>query len=71
VTVSFIWKNAAQTGCSKITLYDLDSKRIVDFKVKRWADPFLVLRAALYQGGMSEEMKKPPLKRFFNKRYVL
>ncbi len=38
-------------------IYDLDTKRIVDFKVKSWAEPFLVLRAALYQDEMGEEMK--------------
>jgi hypothetical protein len=32
-------------------------KRIVDFKIKSWAEPFLVLRAALYEDEMSEEMK--------------
>jgi|GEM_PF-219464 len=29
--------------------YDLDSKRIIDFRLKPWADRFLVLRAALYE----------------------
>lgn len=38
-------------------VYDLDRKRIVDFKVKSWAEPFLVLRAALYEDEMGEEMK--------------
>ena len=38
-------------------IYDLDSKRIVDFTVKSWAEPFLVLRAALYKDDMGEEMK--------------
>jgi len=32
---------------SSIT-YDLDTRRIVDFKLKPWADQFLVLRANLY-----------------------
>lgn len=30
-------------------LYDLDTHRIVDFKVKAWAEPFVMLRAALYE----------------------
>ena len=34
--------------------FDLDSKRIIDFRLKPWADRFLVLRAALYD----EEDKK-------------
>ncbi len=38
-------------------VYDLDEKRIADFKVKSWAEPFLVLRAALYEDEMGEEMK--------------
>jgi hypothetical protein len=29
--------------------YDLDAKRITDFRLKPWADKFLVLRAELYQ----------------------
>jgi len=38
-------------------VYDLDRKRIVDFKVKSWAEPFLQLRAALYEDEMDEETK--------------
>jgi hypothetical protein len=38
-------------------VYDLDRQRIVDFKIKAWAEPFLVLRAALYEDEMGEEMK--------------
>ncbi len=38
-------------------VYDMDRKRIVDFKIKSWAEPFLVLRAALYEDELSEEMK--------------
>lgn len=38
-------------------IYDLDLKRIVDFKIKNWAEPFLVLRAALYLDEMGEELK--------------
>lgn len=38
-------------------VYDLDSQRIVDFRLKPWADQFLVLRASLYEdegeGGSS------------------
>ncbi len=29
-------------------VYDLDMRRIVDFRLKPWADRFLMLRAALY-----------------------
>src|SRR5690606_22261549 len=29
-------------------VYDLDKQRIVDFRLKGWADRFLVLRTALY-----------------------
>jgi hypothetical protein len=38
-------------------VYDLDSKRIVDFKIKPWAEPFIELRAALYEDELGEEMK--------------
>jgi hypothetical protein len=37
-------------------IYDLDKRQIVDFKMKSWAESFLVLRAALYQDEMSEEL---------------
>jgi len=37
--------------------YDLDARRIVDFKLKAWAEPFLDLRAALYEDEMGAEMK--------------
>lgn len=30
-------------------VYDLDTQRITDFRLKAWADRFLVLRAALYE----------------------
>ncbi|MCZ7554590.1 MAG: recombinase family protein [Anaerolineales bacterium] len=30
-------------------VYDLDTQRIVDFRLKPWADQFVVLRAALYE----------------------
>jgi hypothetical protein len=38
-------------------VYDLDGKHIVDFTIKIWAEPFWVLRAALYDDEMGEEMK--------------
>jgi DNA invertase Pin-like site-specific DNA recombinase len=38
-------------------VYDLDRRRIVDFKLASWAEPFLILRAALYEDEMGEEMK--------------
>lgn len=37
-------------------IFDLDTRRIVDFRLKSWADRFLVLRTALY---IEEENKKP------------
>ncbi len=30
-------------------IYDLDAQRIVDFRLKPWADRFVMLRAALYE----------------------
>ena len=44
--------------------YDLDRKRIVDFKIKSWAEPFLVLRAALYQDDMGRNEKPLQQRRF-------
>jgi DNA invertase Pin-like site-specific DNA recombinase len=38
-------------------VYDLDKRRVVDFKVKSWAEPYLILRAALYDDEMGEEMR--------------
>ena len=38
-------------------VYDLEEQRIVDFRIKAWAEPFLILRAALYHDLMGEEMK--------------
>lgn len=38
-------------------VYDLEKRQIVSFKLKAWAEPFLVLRAALYHDHMAEEMK--------------
>lgn len=32
-------------------VYDLDVRRIVDFKLKPWAEQFLVLSGCLYEGG--------------------
>jgi hypothetical protein len=29
--------------------YDLDAQRITDFRLKPWADKFVILRAALYE----------------------
>lgn len=37
--------------------YDLDQHRITDFKIKAWAEPFIILRAALYEDEMGGEMK--------------
>jgi len=39
------------------TVYNLDGRRIVDFKFKAWAEPFLMMRAGVYQAEMGEKMK--------------
>lgn len=36
-------------------IYDLDTQRIVSFKLKSWADRFLALRAALYENEASTD----------------
>jgi hypothetical protein len=38
--------------------YDLDAKRITDFRLKPWADKFVILHAALYQ---TETINPPQL----------
>jgi hypothetical protein len=35
-------------------VYNLDTRRIVDFRLKLWADQFFVLRAALYEDNEEE-----------------
>jgi DNA invertase Pin-like site-specific DNA recombinase len=37
--------------------YDMTNQRIVDFRIKAWAEPFLIMRAALHEDEMGEEMK--------------
>ena len=44
----------ARSLFSSIT-YDLDRRRIVDYRLKPWADRFLVLRAALYADGEGQD----------------
>lgn len=36
-------------------VYDLDARQITDFKVKQWAEPFLILRAAVYHDEMAKK----------------
>lgn len=38
-------------------VYDLDTKPIVDIKLKSQVEPLLVLRAALYEDEVGEEIK--------------
>ncbi len=38
-------------------VYDLDRQRIMDFKLLSWAEPFLIMRAAVQMDAMGEEMK--------------
>ncbi len=42
-------------------IYDLDAQRIIDFRLKPWADRFLVLRASLYEVAHGVEIENPPL----------
>lgn len=41
-------------------VYDFDKQRIVDFRLKPWADRFLVLRVALYDDNTPENKKASP-----------
>lgn len=41
-------------------VFDLDTRRIVDFRLKPWADRFLVLRAALYKNESGAETPNSP-----------
>ena len=36
-------------------IFDLDTQRIVDFRLKAWADRYIVLRAALYEAENGDE----------------
>lgn len=36
-------------------VYDLDAQRITDFRLKPWADRFLILRGALYEQDLKGE----------------
>jgi hypothetical protein len=36
-------------------VYDLDTQRIVSFRLKSWADRYLILRAALYEETQGQE----------------
>lgn len=38
-------------------IYDLDNRHIADFRVKAWAEPFVLMRAALYEDEWGEELK--------------
>lgn len=56
--ISVLWANStdedrrglAHTLFDEI-VYDLDTQRIVSFQLKEWADQFLVVCGALYEGG--------------------
>ena len=41
-------------------VYDLDAQRIVDFRLKPWADRYLTLRAGLYELEAGGKEKNPP-----------
>lgn len=41
-------------------IYNLDTRRIVDFRLKPWADRFLVLRAALYEDESGSDPASTP-----------
>ena len=41
-------------------VYDLDTQRIVDFRLKPWADRFLTLRVGLYEFEYSIDTENPP-----------
>lgn len=38
-------------------VYDMDGRQIIDFKVKAWAEPFLIYRAELLEDAEAEETK--------------
>jgi hypothetical protein len=41
-------------------VYNLDTQRIVDFRLKPWADRFITLRAALYDDADTGNKNSPP-----------
>ncbi len=51
-------------------IYDMDRRQIIDFKVKQWAEPFLILRAACVQRPNGRRNEKPLQQRSFKHRYI-
>jgi DNA invertase Pin-like site-specific DNA recombinase len=51
-------RQALAQGLFTEIVYDLDTRRIVDFKLKPWADRFLTLRACLYGYEASLEIEE-------------
>ncbi len=47
-TASPEYKQDMARNLFEYLVYDLDTRRIVDFRLKPWADRFLILRAKLY-----------------------
>jgi hypothetical protein len=59
--VSLLWEAASnedKQGMARslfdYIVYDVDNKRITDFRLKPWADRFIVMRAALYEDASGD-----------------
>ncbi len=55
--ISNLWQSASPEDRQGLVrnlfeylVYDLDTRKIVDFRLKAWADKFVILRANLYEG---------------------
>ena len=66
--IAELWENSTDEGRNGLAhnlfeeiVYDLDKQQIVDFKLKVWAEQFLVLRGHLYEDeGRSSRYKYAP-----------
>ena len=66
--IAELWENSTDEGRNGLAhnlfeeiVYDLDKQQIVDFKLKAWAEQFLVLRGQLYEDeGRSRRYKYAP-----------
>jgi len=60
--LSRLWKIASARSLFEGVVFDLDQQQIVEFKLKTWADRFLVLRHAMHkiEAIDAEKQKSPP-----------
>lgn len=47
-------------GLFEYVVFDLDARRIVDFRLHPWADQYLILRGEMYPDGENKNASSPP-----------